>query len=122
MSKPNADEAVRQIRTLIPDLVQWPRHFAGSSDDADVWLRKSTDGSEIKAMYIEVPAVATPQVQATLGKWAQIAQLSVQTVENAVQQARAVTTAQLSQRQQVPAGTLTVTRFPDTISVRVDYA
>jgi hypothetical protein len=121
MSKPKADEVVRQMRTLFPNLVQGPRHFAGNSDDADVWLRKSSDGSEISAMAIEIPATANTQTQATLGKWADIASVPVQTIDTAVKQARSVTTSQPSDRQTVPGGCLTVTRFPETISVRVDY-
>jgi hypothetical protein len=118
MSKPKADQAVRQIRDLTPNLVQRPAYFSGGSQHADVWLRKSADGSEVDAMAIEVDAAASPQTQATLGKWAGI---PTATVDAAVQQARALTTSQPSQRQAVPGGMLTVTRFPNSIAIRVDF-
>jgi hypothetical protein len=121
MNKPTTDDAVREMRSLIPDLVQWPRHFAGRSDDADVWLRTTEDQSEIAAIAIEVPAAGSSRTDAVLGKFCQVAHVERTILDAAVREARTIDTPRPSHRKSIPGATLTVTRFPDTIAVRIDY-
>jgi hypothetical protein len=121
MNKPTKDDAVSGIRSMIPNLVQWPSHFAGRSENADVWLRKSKDESEIDAIAIEVPAAPSPQTDAILGKFSQIAHVPKATLDTAVRDARTTDKLQPSHREAIPGGILTVTRHPNTIAIRTDY-
>ncbi len=125
MSKPNRAKAVKETQQLVPNLVQpGPRYFAGSSSDAFVWLRATDDGSEIVAKAIEVPVTTSSQsqkIEAVLGKWAEIAGIPTQAVIAGYQQALSQSLKQPFQLQPVPGGTLTVTKFPNTVALRVDF-
>jgi hypothetical protein len=121
IDKPTKDEAVSGIRSMIPDLVEYPSHFVGRSENADVWLRKSKNDSEIDALGIEVPAGRSGQTDAILGKFCEVMHAPKAALDAALKEARKADNIQPWHRQRVHVGTLTVTRHPNTITIRIDY-